>query len=53
MTVEPTPNAGFSNRPYAYALVGVALLIGVAWLNQDRIQPVTVGTVAPDFEVNG
>ncbi len=52
MTVEPTPSTGYSNRPYAYALVGVALLIGVAWLNQDRIQPVTAGTVAPDFEVN-
>ncbi len=52
MTVEPTPSTGYSNRPYAYALVGVALLIGVAWLNQDRIQPVTTGTVAPDFEVN-
>ena len=52
MTVEPTPSAGYSNRPYAYALVGVVLLIGVAWLNQDRIQPVTTGTLAPDFEVN-
>ena len=51
MTVEPTPSTGYSNRPYAYALVGVALLIGVAWLNQDRVQPVTTGTVAPDFEV--
>ena len=51
MTVEPTPSTGYSNRPYAYALVGVALLIGVAWMNQDRIQPVTAGTVAPDFEV--
>ncbi len=51
MTVEPTPSTGHSNRPYAYALVGVALLIGVAWMNQDRIQPVTTGTVAPDFEV--
>ena len=51
MTVEPTPSNGYSNRPYAYALVGVALLIGVAWLNQDRVQPVTTGTVAPDFEV--
>ncbi len=51
MTVEPTPSTGYSNRPYAYALVGVALLIGVAWMNQDRIQPVTTGTVAPDFEV--
>ena len=52
MTVEPTPSAGYSNRAYAYALVGVALLIGVAWMNQDRVQPVTTGTVAPDFEVN-
>ena len=51
MTVEPTPSTGYSNRPYAYALVGVALLIGVAWMNQDRIQPVTTGTIAPDFEV--
>ena len=51
MTVEPTPSTGYSNRPYAYALVGVVLLIGVAWMNQDRIQPVTTGTVAPDFEV--
>ena len=52
MTVEPASSTGYSNRPYAYALVGVALLIVVAWMNQDRIQPVTTGTVAPDFEVN-
>ena len=52
MTVELTPSTGYSNRPYAYALVGVVLLIIVAWLNQDRIQPVTAGTVAPEFEVN-
>ena len=51
MTVEPTTSTGYSNRPYAYALIGVALLIVVAWMNQDRIQPVTTGTVAPDFEV--
>ena len=51
MTVEPTPGTGYSNRPYAYALVGVALLIVVAWVNRDRIQPVTAGTVAPEFEV--
>ncbi len=51
MTVEPTPSTRYSNRPYAYALVGVALLIAVAWMNQDRVQPVTTGTVAPDFEV--
>ena len=52
MMVEPTPSTGYSNRPYAYALVGVVLLIIVAWLNQDRIQPVAAGTVAPEFEVN-
>ncbi len=47
--LEPRPSIGYSNRPYAYALVGVVLLISVAWMNQDRIPPVTVGTVAPDF----
>ncbi len=52
MTVEPKPSTRYSNRPYAYALVGVALLIAVAWMNQDRVPPVTAGTVAPDFEVN-
>jgi cytochrome c biogenesis protein CcmG/thiol:disulfide interchange protein DsbE len=52
MTVEPTPSTVYSNRPYAYALVGVVLLIVVAWLNQDRVHPVTAGTVAPEFEVN-
>jgi peroxiredoxin len=51
MTVEPTPRAGYSNRPYAYALVGVVVLIIFAWMNQDRVQPVTAGTAAPDFEV--
>ena len=50
MTVEPTPSTRYSNRPYAYTLVGVVLLIIFAWLNQDRVQPVTAGTVAPEFE---
>ena len=52
MTVEPTQSTRYSNRPYAYALVGVVVLIVVAWMNQDRVQPVTAGTVAPEFEVN-
>ena len=52
MTVEPTPSTGYSNRPYAYALVGIVLFIGLAWFFQDRIPPVTTGTVAPDFEFN-
>ena len=51
MTPDPTPSPPVSNRPYAYALVGGALLVVVAWMNQDRIQPVTAGTLAPDFEV--
>ncbi len=52
MTIYRTPSTGYSNRPYAYALVGVVLLIIFAWLNQDRVRPVTAGTVAPEFEVN-
>ncbi len=52
MTVEPTRSTEYSKRPYAYALVGVAFLIAVAWVNRDRIQPVTTGTVAPEFEVS-
>ena len=52
MTIYQTPSTGYSNRPYAYALVGVVLLIIFAWLNQDRVRPVTAGTVAPEFEVN-
>ena len=52
MTTYRTPSTGYSNRPYAYALVGVVLLIIFAWLNQDRVRPVTAGTVAPEFEVN-
>ena len=47
--VEPTPSTGYSKRPYAYALVGVAMLVSLAWINQDRIPPGTIGTVAPDF----
>ena len=52
MTVEPTQSARYSNRPYAYALVGVVGLIVLAWVNQDRVPPVTTGTLAPDFEAN-
>lgn len=51
MTVEPKPGTGYSKRPYALALVGVVVLIILAWNNQDKVQPVTVGTVAPEFEV--
>lgn len=52
MTTEPASSTGYSKRPYAYALVGVVVLIFVAWMNRDRIQPVTAGTVAPEFVVD-
>ena len=51
MSAETTERTRPSNRPYAYALVGVVVLIMVAWMNQGRVGPVTAGTVAPDFEV--
>ncbi len=51
MTIEPASSTGYSKRPYAYALVGLVVLIMVAWMNRDRIQPVTAGTMAPEFEV--
>jgi cytochrome c biogenesis protein CcmG/thiol:disulfide interchange protein DsbE len=52
MTTEPASSTGYSKRPYAYALVGVVVLILVAWMNRDRIQPVTTGTVAPEFVID-
>ena len=51
MTVEPTGSTGHSKRPYAYALVGVVVVIVLAWMGQDRVRPVIAGTAAPDFEV--
>ena len=51
MTGEPRQSSEYSNRPYAYALIAVAVLIGGAWVSQDRTGPVTTGTFAPNFEV--
>jgi cytochrome c biogenesis protein CcmG/thiol:disulfide interchange protein DsbE len=51
MTIEPAASNGYSKRPYAYALVGLVVLIIAAWVNREGIQPVTTGTMAPEFEV--
>jgi len=52
MTIEPAASNGYSKRPYAYALVGLVMLIIAAWVNREGIQPVTTGTMAPEFEVD-
>jgi peroxiredoxin len=41
----------YSRRPYAFALVGVGLIVLAAWMNRGRLRPVGAGTVAPQFEV--
>ncbi len=51
MTSEHTPKPRYSRLPYAFALLGVALVVLMAWLNRDRLQPVIPGTPAPEFAV--
>jgi hypothetical protein len=50
MTSDDTQKPRYSRIPYAFALLGVALVVLVAWLNRDRLQPVIPGTAAPEFE---
>ncbi len=40
-----------SKAPYAVALLVVAGVVALAWLNRNRIQPVVAGFDAPDFQV--
>lgn len=40
-----------SRLPYAGALLLLGVLVVLAWLGQDRLQPVTTGRSAPDFAV--
>lgn len=46
---EQTPGKP-SNLPYVVAIALALAVIGFAWLNRDRFQPVGPGTVAPAFE---
>jgi peroxiredoxin len=40
-----------SRLPYALALLGGALVVGVAWLSRGSFEPVIAGAPAPAFEV--
>jgi len=51
MTSDDTQKPRYSRIPYAFALLGVALVVLVAWLNRDRLQPVIPGRAAPAFAV--
>ena len=51
MTLEGIPRVTYSRRPYAFALVGVGLIVIAAWMNRGRLRPVGAGAIAPDFEV--
>jgi len=51
MTSERIPRVTYSRRPYAFALVGLGLIVLAAWMNRGRLRPVGAGTVAPQFEV--
>ena len=51
MTSDDTRKPRYSRLPYAFALLGVALVVLVAWVNRDRLQPVMPGTPAPEFAV--
>ena len=52
MTSERIPRVTYSRRPYAFALVGLGLIVLAAWMNRGRLRPVSAGTVAPQFEVS-
>ncbi len=51
MTSDDTRKPRYSRLPYAFALLGLALVVLVAWVNRDRLQPVIPGTPAPEFAV--
>lgn len=51
MTSERIPRVTYSRRPYAFAVVGLGLIVLAAWMNRGRLRPVGAGTVAPQFEV--
>ena len=52
MISERIPRVTYSRRPYAFALIGLGLIVLAAWMNRGRLRPVGAGTVAPQFEVS-
>ena len=53
MTSDETRRPRYSRLPYAFALLGVGLVVLMAWVNRDRLQPVMPGSPAPEFAVPG
>ena len=51
MTSDDTRQPRYSRLPYAVALLGLALVVLLAWVNRERLQPVTPGTPAPEFAI--
>ncbi len=41
----------FARSPYLWTVFAAAGLVAVAWIGRDSYQPVTTGSVAPDFTV--
>lgn len=39
----------FVRSPYLWAIVGVATIVGVAWIGRENYRPVITGADAPDF----
>lgn len=41
----------FTRSPYLWAILGIAVLVVVAWLGRESYRPVITGAPAPDFTV--
>ena len=39
----------FVRSPYLWAIVGVATIVGIAWIGRENYRPVITGAEAPDF----
>ncbi len=39
----------FARSPYAWALLGVVVVVGIAWAGRESYRPVITGAPAPDF----
>lgn len=39
----------FVRSPYLWTILGVATVVGIAWLGRESYRPVITGSVAPDF----
>lgn len=42
----------FARSPYFWTLIGVAMLVTVAWIGRESYRPVITGSAAPDFRMD-